>query len=108
MVLQATRENPGRTPTPLLRSQPGPGRLARAALDPLIATGTLAAAVATFGGSFDGACLIVALLVFAMTFPGTLARDGARPGELALDLVTGWAMIVGLLLLLGWATQTIQ
>jgi putative colanic acid biosysnthesis UDP-glucose lipid carrier transferase len=106
--LQATRENPGRTTSSrLLRSQPGPGRLARAALDPLVATGTLAAAVIAFGGSFDGACLIVALLVFAMTFPGTMARDGARAGELALDIVTGWAMVVLLLALLGWATQTL-
>ena len=106
--MQATRENPGRTPTPLLRSQPGPGRLVRAALDPLVATGALAASVTAFGGSFDAACLIVALLVFAMTFPGTLAREGARPGELALDIATGWAMVIGLLLLLGWATQTIH
>jgi putative colanic acid biosynthesis UDP-glucose lipid carrier transferase len=107
--LQATRENPGRTSTPpLLRSQPGPGRLVRAALDPLVAIGTLAAAVTAFGGSFDGPCLIVALLVFAMTFPGNLARDGARAGELALDIVTGWAMVVGLLLLLGWTTQTLE
>jgi putative colanic acid biosynthesis UDP-glucose lipid carrier transferase len=108
VALQATRENPGRTASSrLLRSQPGPGRLARAALDPLVATGTLAAAVAAYGGSFDGACLIVALLVFAMTFPGTMARDGARAGELALDIVTGWAMVVALLALLGWATQTL-
>jgi putative colanic acid biosynthesis UDP-glucose lipid carrier transferase len=108
LVLQATRDNPGRTHPPLLRSQPGPGRLARAALDPLVATATLAAAVAAFGGGFDAACLIVALLVFAMTFPGTLAREGGRAGELALDIVSGWAMVVGLLLLLGWATQTLQ
>jgi putative colanic acid biosysnthesis UDP-glucose lipid carrier transferase len=106
--LQATRENPGPTPTPLLRSQPGPGRLMRAALDPLVATATLAAAVSAYGGSFDGPCLIVALLVFAMTFPGPLGRDGARAGELALDIATGWATVVGLLLLLGWATQTLQ
>jgi len=106
--LQATRENPGRTATRLLRSQPGPGRLLRASLDPLVSTATLAAAVAAFGGSFDSACLIAALLVFAMTFPAPMARDAARPGELALDIVSGWAMVVVLLLLLGWATQTLQ
>ncbi|MEA3195223.1 MAG: hypothetical protein QOD26_3556 [Betaproteobacteria bacterium] len=80
----------------------------RAAIEPLVATGTLAAAVAAFGGSFDGACLILALLVFAMTFPGTMARDGARAGELALDIVSAWAMVVALLVLLGWATQTLS
>src|SRR5262249_20361711 len=42
-----------------------------------------------------------------MTFPGTMARDGARAGELALDIVTGWAMVIALLALLGWATQTL-
>ena len=52
----------------------------RSAVDPLVAIGTLAAAVALFGGSFDGACLILALLVFAMTFPGSLARDRQRKG----------------------------
>jgi putative colanic acid biosynthesis UDP-glucose lipid carrier transferase len=108
LVLQATRENPGRTPTPLLRSQPGPGKLVRAAIDPVVAAATLAATVTAFGGSFDAACLIVALLVFAMTFPGTMARDGARAGELALDIAAGWAMVVALLMLLGWATQTLQ
>jgi putative colanic acid biosynthesis UDP-glucose lipid carrier transferase len=68
----------------------------------------LAAAVNLFGGRFDGACLILALLVFAMTFPGTLARDSAvSAGELMLDIVTGWMAIVGLLLLLGWASRTL-
>ena len=80
----------------------------RAALDPLVATASLAVAVAAFGGAFDGACLIAALLVFAMTFPSPMARDSARAGELALDIVSGWAMVVVLLLLLGWATQTLQ
>ncbi len=91
----------------MLRSQPAPGALARAALDPAIATGTLAAAVGAFGGSFDGACLILALLVFAMTFPGGLTSDSGSAGELALDIVTGWAAVVALLALLGWATRTI-
>jgi putative colanic acid biosynthesis UDP-glucose lipid carrier transferase len=90
-----------------MRSQPGPGKLARAALDPIVATATLAGAVAAFGGTFDGACLILALLVFTMTFPGNLSRDGARAGELALDIAGAWAMVVALLLLLGWATQTL-
>jgi putative colanic acid biosysnthesis UDP-glucose lipid carrier transferase len=105
--LQVTRDNPVRTPSRLLRSQPGPGTLARAAIDPVVATGTLAAAVVGFGGSFDAACLILALLVFAMTFPGTLAQTGGKAGDLALDIVTGWAAVVALLLLLGWATQTL-
>ncbi|MBW8905849.1 MAG: undecaprenyl-phosphate glucose phosphotransferase [Betaproteobacteria bacterium] len=74
---------------------------------------TLAGAVSFFGGRFDGACLILALLVFALTFPGSLASealDGRRSsaGELALDIATGWIAIVGLLVLLGWASRTLN
>jgi putative colanic acid biosysnthesis UDP-glucose lipid carrier transferase len=102
--LDATRE----TRTRLLRSQPGPGPLVQAALDPLVAIATLAGAVFYFGTSFDGACLILALLVFAMTFPGGLARDSENAGNLILEIATGWVAIVGLLGLLGWATRTID
>jgi len=90
----------------LLHSQPGSGALLHAAIDPAVAIATLAACATFVGGRFDGACLILALLVFALTFPGSLARESASAGELALDIVTGWIAIVGLLLLLGWASRT--
>ncbi|MGQ0546461.1 MAG: undecaprenyl-phosphate glucose phosphotransferase [Betaproteobacteria bacterium] len=110
MALQATRATPAQPPSRLLRSQPGTAALVQAAVDPLVAIGTLGAAVAAFGGRFDGACLILALLVFAMTFPGSLARQsgGLPAGELMLDIVAGWAAIVFLLLLLGWSTRTLE
>jgi putative colanic acid biosynthesis UDP-glucose lipid carrier transferase len=95
-----------------LRSQPGPGPLVLAALDPVVAIATLAAAVSLFGAGFDGACLILALLVFAMTFPGGLTGESqgarAKAGDLMLEIVTGWVAIIGLLGLLGWATRTIE
>ena len=68
----------------LLHSQPGTAALLQAAIDPLVAIGMLAATVAFFGGRFDGGCLILALLVFAMTFPGSLA--GASYKEAAAKL----------------------
>jgi putative colanic acid biosynthesis UDP-glucose lipid carrier transferase len=109
MALQATRASPIQAPAKLLRSQPGTAALVQAAIDPLVAIGMLAAAVAAFGARFDGACLILALLVFAMTFPGSLAREaGAGAGELMLDIVAGWAAIVVLLLLLGWSSRTLE
>jgi Undecaprenyl-phosphate glucose phosphotransferase len=96
----------------LMRSQPGPGALVLAALDPVVAIATLALAVSVFGAGFDGACLILALLIFAMTFPGGLTRDngrtGERSGELILEIVTGWVAILGLLGLLGWVTRTLE
>ncbi|HEX7219013.1 MAG TPA: undecaprenyl-phosphate glucose phosphotransferase [Burkholderiales bacterium] len=91
-----------------MRSQPGAGPLLQAALDPLVAIATLATAASVFGAGFDGAVLILALLVFAMTFPGGLARERENAGDLMLEIVTGWVAIVGLLMLLGWATQTLD
>jgi putative colanic acid biosysnthesis UDP-glucose lipid carrier transferase len=106
--LDATRD----TRTRLLRSQPGAGPLLQAALDPLVAIATLAGAVSYFGTPFDGACLILALLVFAMTFPGGITGGSGRSRENAADLIleiaAGWVAIVGLLALLGWATRTID
>jgi putative colanic acid biosynthesis UDP-glucose lipid carrier transferase len=107
LVLQATRETSLRAQSRLLHSQPGPGALLQAAVDPVVSIATLAAAVSAFGGRFDGACLILALLVFAMTFPGSLASETNSAGELMLDIVTGWLAIVALLLLLGWASRTL-
>jgi putative colanic acid biosynthesis UDP-glucose lipid carrier transferase len=91
-----------------MRSQPGAGPLVQAALDPLVAIATLAGAVTLFGGGFDGPCLILALLVFAMTFPGGLAQEREKAGDLMLDIVTGWVAILGLLGLLGWVTRTLD
>jgi putative colanic acid biosynthesis UDP-glucose lipid carrier transferase len=91
----------------MLRSPPGPGALVQAAIDPVVAIGTLGAVITLFGGRFDGASLILSLLVFAMTFPGSLARDTGSAGELALDIATGWAAIVVLLLFLGWSSRTL-
>jgi putative colanic acid biosynthesis UDP-glucose lipid carrier transferase len=113
VALQVTQETRFRPQTRVLHSQPGLGALLQASIDPLVSIGMLALAVSFFGGRFDGACLILALLVFALTFPGSLAGeaiDGRRSsaGELALDIATGWIAIVGLLVLLGWASRTLN
>jgi putative colanic acid biosynthesis UDP-glucose lipid carrier transferase len=88
-------------------SQPGVSALARAAVDPAVAIGALLASARWFDGRFDGPYLILALLVFAMTFPGSPARDIAGARELARDIAAGWLAIVALLLLLGWASKTL-
>jgi putative colanic acid biosynthesis UDP-glucose lipid carrier transferase len=91
------------------RGQPGAAALLQAAVDPAVAIATLALATTLFGGSFDGGCLILALLVFAMTFPGSLSRSGAASAAgLARDIAAGWFAVVGLLLLLGWASHTLS
>jgi putative colanic acid biosynthesis UDP-glucose lipid carrier transferase len=60
-----------------------------------------------FNGRFDGPYLILALLVFSMMFPGSAARDAGTTGELLRGIVPGWLTVVLLLLLLGWASETL-
>jgi putative colanic acid biosynthesis UDP-glucose lipid carrier transferase len=107
--LLATQETPARAAARVVPAAPGVASLARAIVDPAVAIAALAGAAAWFGGRFDGACLILALLVFAMTFPGGIvrARPGTRAAALATDVITGWIPIVLLLALLGWASGTL-
>ncbi|HET7728865.1 MAG TPA: undecaprenyl-phosphate glucose phosphotransferase [Usitatibacter sp.] len=60
-----------------------------------------------FNVPFAGPYIILALLVFSLTFPGKAPR-GSSAGAIARDVLTGWILIVGLLLTLGWATRTLS
>jgi putative colanic acid biosynthesis UDP-glucose lipid carrier transferase len=91
----------------LLPSQASPAALLRAAVDPVVAVGSLLACALWFDGRFGGTHLILALLVFSMTFPGSLARDTASAAALARDIAVEWLAMVALLLLLGWASGTL-
>jgi putative colanic acid biosynthesis UDP-glucose lipid carrier transferase len=92
----------------LLPSQPRPSALLRAAVDPAVAIGALVLSALWFEGKFDGAYLILSLLVFSMTFPGSATRDGASAGALLRGIAAGWGALVALLLLLGWASGTLD
>src|SRR5262245_51621751 len=60
-----------------------------------------------FGEPFSGPYLILALILFSLTFPGSSPKGTGVPA-LAADVLTGWLVVVGLLLLIGWATQTLD
>ena len=90
----------------LLHSQLAPATLVRLSLEPAVATGMLVASVLAFDKAFSGSYLILLLLVFSLTFPGSTPKSTSIRG-LAGDVLTGWVVIVALLLLLGWATQTL-
>ena len=81
--------------------------LVRMLLESLVAVGCLAGCAIAFGEPFAGPYVILALLVFSLTFPGHAPR-GTSPAAIARDVLTGWMLIVGLLLMLGWATRTIN
>ena len=80
-------------------------QLARIALDPVVAIGMLLACLYIFREPFEGRYVILMVLVFALTFPGTWPRQ-AGFASLAADILSSWAVVVVLLMLLGWATRT--
>jgi putative colanic acid biosysnthesis UDP-glucose lipid carrier transferase len=92
-----------------LRLTQGPlavATLVRMLLESVVAVGCLAGCVVAFGEPFAGSYVILALLVFSLTFPGHAPR-GTSPAAIAREVLGGWILIVGLLLMLGWATRTI-
>jgi putative colanic acid biosynthesis UDP-glucose lipid carrier transferase len=99
--LIAAQDTPRLTQGPL-----APAALLRMMLEAVVAIGTLAASAAYFAVPFDGPYIILALLLFSITFPGHPPR-GTSPGAIARDVLTGWILIVGMLLMLGWATRAL-
>ena len=93
-------------PRPLLDHRLAPAALAQAALDPLVAIGALLVSAFSFGAAFQGPYLILALIVFSLTFPGAPPKSISLRG-LAGDVMSSWFVVVALLLLIGWATRTL-
>jgi putative colanic acid biosynthesis UDP-glucose lipid carrier transferase len=75
----------------------------RMTLDPALIVGALVAFTLAWGETFDGPDLVLALIVFSLTFPGTLSLVG-NWWVLAKEIMISWAVIVLILLLLGYAT----
>src|SRR5438876_357282 len=83
-----------------------PAALVQATLDPLVVIGALLLSAFAFGKTFEGPYLILALIVFSLTFPGTPPK-GTSLRALAGDVMSSWFVVVALLLLIGWATRTL-
>jgi putative colanic acid biosynthesis UDP-glucose lipid carrier transferase len=93
-------------PSQPLHSQLAPATLVRIALDPIVAIAVLLVCALVFGQRFNGHYLILVILVFALTFPGASVRT-VGAAHLARELLGNWCVTVLLLLLLGWATQSL-
>src|SRR6185436_17795536 len=79
----------------------------RIALDPLVAIGMLLVCALASGQRFNGHYLILVILVFALTFPGPSVRS-VGAGNLAREILGNWCVTVLLLMLVGWATQSVD
>src|SRR3989440_10013868 len=94
-------------PRPFFEPRVAPATQLVAAIDPLVTIGVLLLCAALFRVRVDRAYLILALVVFSLTFPGG-APNTSSAGALARDVLTGWGTTVALLLLIGWATKTTE
>jgi putative colanic acid biosynthesis UDP-glucose lipid carrier transferase len=88
----------------LLRTQWSFVALLRAVLDPFVIIGCLMAATVAWEESFDSSYLILALIVFSLTFPGSLSLATSFKTLLG-EILIGWLVIVMILLFLGYATK---
>src|SRR5258708_15973441 len=91
----------------LLDHQLAPAALIQVTLDPFVTTGSFLICAFAFGDPIEGPYLILALIVFSLTFPGTVPT-GPSLRALAGDVLINWLVIVTLLLLIGWATRTLD
>jgi putative colanic acid biosynthesis UDP-glucose lipid carrier transferase len=89
-------------PLPIRRQLSAPAIL-RMSLDALIAVGTLVGVAAWFDQRFEGPYLILALIVFSLTFPGAMYTAASLSG-LARDVVLNWLVVVVILLFFGYAS----
>jgi putative colanic acid biosynthesis UDP-glucose lipid carrier transferase len=88
----------------LLRTQWSFIALVRAALDPLVIISCLILATVIWEEAFDSSYLILALIVFSLTFPGSLSLATSMK-TLIGEIVIGWLVIVLILVFLGYATK---
>ncbi len=80
---------------------------AEAALDPLVTVFTLWALALAFEGALRPAYMILALIAFSLSFPGT-SQLRASWWQLLFHIGFGWAWKAALLLLIGLSTQFLE
>ena len=86
-----------------IRRQLSTPAILRISLDACFAVGSLLAVAAWFEQRFEGPYLILALIVFSLTFPGAIYTAGSLWG-LARDVVLNWLVVVLILLFFGYAS----
>lgn len=76
-------------------------------LPAFVTISTLLICSLAFGVPLKGHYLIFVLIVFSLTFPGNTPRH-STVHTLAREVFSGWLVVAGLLLLIGWATKTLH
>jgi putative colanic acid biosynthesis UDP-glucose lipid carrier transferase len=89
----------------LLRRQPSLLGFVRMTVDPVLIVASFVAFTLAWGEGFDAPDLVLAVIVFSLTFPGTLPMM-ASTRALLKEILIGWAVTVLILLFLGYATRS--
>lgn len=76
-------------------------------IDPVIAIGMLVICTLWLGEPLDRNHLLLASLVFALTFPGEWAKDTSLLAGIRY-IAGGWTVVVGILLFFGYATNYLE
>jgi putative colanic acid biosynthesis UDP-glucose lipid carrier transferase len=74
---------------------------------PAVSIATLLLCAMVFGQTLSGPYLILSIIVFSVTFSARLPQSSSLI-NLAIKVLINWCWVAGLLLLLGWATQTLD
>ena len=81
--------------------------LVKMLLDPVLIIGTLLALAAYYDDLIDRDYVLLSLMIFALTFPGTWSKNASMRSELA-HILTGWPILVGILIFFGYATTFLE
>lgn len=84
-----------------------PTTLVKMLLDPAIIIGMLFGIAGFVGETIDREHLLLTLLVFALTFPGSWSKDSTLFAEFK-HIFSSWPLLVGILLFFGYATGYLE
>jgi putative colanic acid biosynthesis UDP-glucose lipid carrier transferase len=87
----------------VLRRQLSAPAILRISLDAIIAVGLLVAIAYYYDEPFEGKYLILALIVFSLTFPGAVYSAGSLMG-LVREVILNWFIVLVILLFFGYAS----
>jgi len=93
--------------THLFKSRLSIPSLVRLLLDPVVIIVTLFGAALAHRQPFDSPYVILSMIVFSLTFPGT-SHLTSSTRALARDVVLGWLLLFCFLLFFGYATKSLQ
>lgn len=84
-----------------------PAMLVKMLLDPILMISTLLIVAGYYSEPIDGNYVLLALVIFALTFPGTWSKQATVVSE-TMHILASWPMLVGILLFFGYATTFLQ